>query len=291
MIYASVKKKVGELKKKKALKNNIKSTLFLKPTTNNVANTRIYGDNVGKSINSLENQIDALYNNPNFSADSRNYAVSLLMRKLDNLNLFKKRKLGGLYRISRPPPVVQNLVQNRGQNRAQNRAQYRARNRAQNRTNNDDMLAGLGDLFLEPNERIAQNRARNRAQNRANNDDMLAGLGDLFFEHEEPEPQKVKKEPTPQKRGKKRKRGRSAVSFLKGLPGSPTDIKKALRSNKNKKNLQWFPVIQKLRTVIDQPELIFMSRRNHPSTTVHCPPPPSSCIYKWPIKKTTEKEN
>lgn len=204
MIYASVKKKVGGLKKKKALKNNIKSALFLKPTTNNVANTRIYGDNVGKSINSLENQIDALYNNPNFTADSRNYAVSLLMRKLENLNLFRKRKLGGLYRISRPPPVVQNLAQNRAQHRAQNRAQ----NRARNRVNNDDMLAGWGDLFLEPDE---------------------------------VEPQKVKKEPTPQKKGKKRKRGRSAVSFLKGLAGSPTDIKKALRSNKNMKDLPWFP--------------------------------------------------
>lgn len=167
-----------------------------------MATTRIYGDNVGKSINSLENQIDALYNNPNFSADSRNYAVSLLMRKLENLNLFRKRKLGGLYRISRPPPIVQNLAQNRAQNIAQNRLQNRARNKAQNR---------------------AQNRARN-------NDDIFPGLGDLFLEPDEGEPQSGK--------SGERKRGRSAVNFLKGLPGSPTDIKKALRSNK--KDLPWF---------------------------------------------------
>ena len=75
-----------------------------------MATTRIYGDNVGKSINSLENQIDAFYTNPNLSSNIRNHSIRLLMRKLNSLNTFKKRKLGGLYRISRPPTNPQNLT-------------------------------------------------------------------------------------------------------------------------------------------------------------------------------------
>ena len=113
MIYANVSKrnykhkKYGKDVNNKLLYKNIQPAgLVLKPTTTNVSEKRIYGDNLLKHMSTLENQIDELYKSK-YPSDVRNYYVSSLMRKLENLHNFYKRKQGGLYRISKPPSGLQ----------------------------------------------------------------------------------------------------------------------------------------------------------------------------------------
>ena len=144
MIYATIKEK------KKDLSNNIKSELFLKPTTEHVATTRIYGDNVGKSINSLENQIDAFYTNPNLSSNIRNHSIRLLMRKLNSLNTFKKRKLGGLYRISRPPTNPQNFTPKTVSKVKKKRKKVNHNHNHNFKNYNDDFLTDMNNFLFEP---------------------------------------------------------------------------------------------------------------------------------------------
>lgn len=115
MIYATlsnVKKKSSRMrggkgkfknKSKKKMYNTIKTTgLVFNPTTKNVTVKPIYSDNILKQMSSIENRLDEVYK-MNYSPDIRNYFISSLMRKLENLENFRKRKQGGIYRISRPP--------------------------------------------------------------------------------------------------------------------------------------------------------------------------------------------
>lgn len=75
---------------------------LLSPTTDNVTSKPLYGDNLAKQMNEVENKIDEIYKS-NISVDLKNYAILALMRKLKNLNKFRKAKMGGVFRISTPP--------------------------------------------------------------------------------------------------------------------------------------------------------------------------------------------
>ena len=98
MIYGKTKEK---RKKLKTIYQSVQPKgLVLKPINKNVSKNNIYGDNLLKHMSTLENQIDELYKSK-YPADISNYYISTLMRKLENLHNFHKRRDGGIYRITK----------------------------------------------------------------------------------------------------------------------------------------------------------------------------------------------
>ena len=115
MIYVTIAKTKEKKKKLKTIYQSVQPKgLVLKPISKNVSKNKIYGDNLLKHMSTLENQIAELYKSK-YPADISNYYISALMRKLENLHNFHKRRDGGIYRITKPPDILQNTTNNRGE--------------------------------------------------------------------------------------------------------------------------------------------------------------------------------
>ena len=69
------------------------------------------------------------------------------MRKLNSLNTFKKRKLGGLYRISRPPTNPQNFTP-KTVSKVKKRKKVNHNHNFKNY--NDDFLTDMDNFLFEP---------------------------------------------------------------------------------------------------------------------------------------------
>ena len=105
MIYASTKsnKKSTILPKKKHLNDkSVIPSFQLPPVNTNPTSQPIYGDTIGKQMSHIENNIDKLYST-NMPPDIKNLAINRLMSKLRKLAVFRKRKISGVYQISKAP--------------------------------------------------------------------------------------------------------------------------------------------------------------------------------------------
>ena len=103
MIYASTKKSTI-LPKKNHLndKKDVIPSFHLPPVNSNPSSLPIYGDTIGKHMMHIENNLDKLYNS-NMPPDIKTFVINRLLSKLRKLSVFRKRKISGLYQISKPP--------------------------------------------------------------------------------------------------------------------------------------------------------------------------------------------